>query len=45
MSRRACGRSARLRTDLLIEFVDVRRQMVVERLQFRPAMAGVWRQR
>jgi hypothetical protein len=36
---------ARLFTDLLIEFVNVLRQMVVERLQFRSAMARVWGER
>jgi hypothetical protein len=31
----------RSRTDLLIEIVDVRREVVVERLQFGPPMAAV----
>lgn len=35
----------RLRTDLLIELVDVRGEMIEERLQMRPPVGGTWRQR
>jgi hypothetical protein len=39
---RAC---ASLLSDVLIEFVNACRQVLVERLQFRSAMAGVWETR